>query len=281
MESELTSDDDVRLQSIRQSHNDQDTPTMSLTANDEEWDTKEGWPVVTAGSAIFFVYLGLVYSYGIVQLHLSEAHLASVSTLSFIGSVGAAMSPLTGMIVARVIKLTGYRVTALMGSILLGLGEFTAGWSTKSVPAMFVTQGFVFGIGSALLFLVRKYCARLCLYGLRISSYCMLIKFAASSHGAVVVVQAKARACDWYCLWRRGNRIRGYIAFSGEADWGCWTGIGFEDSWGCSLGDLHPSIVLFESTRGAWPCRVKYSMVRLLTRAFNVVMPRIYVVSDW
>ncbi|OAQ67584.2 monocarboxylate transporter [Pochonia chlamydosporia 170] len=153
MDSELTSDDDVRLQSIRQSDNEQDTPTMSLTANNEEWDTKEGWPVVTAGSAIFFVYLGLVYSYGIVQLHLSEAHLASVSTLSFIGSVGAAMSPLTGMIVARVIKLTGYRVTALMGSILLGLGEFTAGWSTKSVPAMFVTQGFVFGIGSALLFL--------------------------------------------------------------------------------------------------------------------------------
>ncbi|KAK6831633.1 hypothetical protein RU639_002644 [Aspergillus parasiticus] len=118
-----------------------------------DWDRKEGWPVVAAGSAIFFVYLGLVYSYGIVQLHLADAHLASASTLSFIGSLGAAMSPLMGMIVARIIKRIGYRATAFIGSIFLGLGEFTAGWSTQSVPAMFATQGFLFGIGAAMLFL--------------------------------------------------------------------------------------------------------------------------------
>lgn len=122
-----------------------------------EWDKKEGWPVVAAGSAIFFVYLGLVYSYGIVQLHLADAHLASASTLSFIGSLGAAMSPLMGMIVARIIKRIGYRFTAFIGSIFLGLGEFTAGWSTQSVPAMFATQGLLFGIGAAMLFLVIKY----------------------------------------------------------------------------------------------------------------------------
>ncbi|PIG88151.1 monocarboxylate transporter [Aspergillus arachidicola] len=118
-----------------------------------EWDKKEGWPVVAAGSAIFFVYLGLVYSYGIVQLHLADAHLASASTLSFIGSLGAAMSPLMGMIVARIIKRIGYRATAFIGSIFLGLGEFTAGWSTQSVPAMFATQGVLFGTGAAMLFL--------------------------------------------------------------------------------------------------------------------------------
>ncbi|BCS24889.1 uncharacterized protein APUU_41333A [Aspergillus puulaauensis] len=128
-------------------------PPQYSTDTDPTWDTKEGWPVVAAGSAIFFVFLGLIYSYGIVQLHLAEAHLASVSTLSFIGSVGAAMSPLTGMLVARVIRVVGYRYTAFLGGILLGLGEFTAGWATKSVPAMFVTQGFLFGVGAGLLFL--------------------------------------------------------------------------------------------------------------------------------
>ena len=55
-------------------------------ANDV-WDSREGWPVVGAGAAIFFVYLGLVYSYGIVQLQLERRQLASVPTLSFIGSV--------------------------------------------------------------------------------------------------------------------------------------------------------------------------------------------------
>ncbi|KAE8313780.1 major facilitator superfamily domain-containing protein [Aspergillus transmontanensis] len=122
-----------------------------------DWDKKEGWPVVAAGSAIFFVYLGLVYSYGIVQLHLADAHLASASTLSFIGSLGAAISPLMGMIVARIIKRIGYRATAFIGSIFLGIGEFTAGWSTQSVPAMFATQGLLFGIGAAMLFLVIAY----------------------------------------------------------------------------------------------------------------------------
>lgn len=125
------------------------------TSTEPTWDTKEGWPVVAAGSAIFFVFLGLIYSYGIVQLHLAESHLASVSTLSFIGSVGAAISPLTGTLVARVIRTVGYRYTAFLGGIFLGLGEFTAGWATKSVPAMFVTQGFLFGVGAGLLFLVR------------------------------------------------------------------------------------------------------------------------------
>lgn len=129
-------------------------PEATVIFAENDWDRPEGWPVVIAGSAIFFAYLGLIYSYGIVQLHLSEARLASVSTLSFIGSVSASMSPLGGMVVARLIKKVGYRATAAIGGCFLGLGEFTAGWSTRSVPAMFVTQGFLFGIGAALLFLV-------------------------------------------------------------------------------------------------------------------------------
>lgn len=123
---------------------------------EDHWDSKQGWPVIAAGSALFFVYLGLIYSYGIVQLHLAEARLAPVSTLSFVGSVAAALAPLTGTVVARVIRKIGYRATALTGSFLLGLGEFTAGWATGSVPAMFVTQGALFGAGAALLFLVRR-----------------------------------------------------------------------------------------------------------------------------
>ncbi|PKS11717.1 hypothetical protein jhhlp_001705 [Lomentospora prolificans] len=128
-------------------------PLRQTVIADDDWDSKEGWPVVAAGSAIFFVYLGLIYSYGIIQLHLSEARLASVSTLAFIGSVAAAISPLTGPIVARIINRLGYRTTAAIGAGFVGLGEFAAGWSTKSVPAMFITQGFLFGIGRSLLFL--------------------------------------------------------------------------------------------------------------------------------
>ncbi|KAF2219530.1 hypothetical protein BDZ85DRAFT_276287 [Elsinoe ampelina] len=121
--------------------------------HDDGWDKPEGWPVVAAGSPIFFVYLGLIYSYGIVQLHLNRANLASMSTLSFVGSVSAAMSPLAGMLVARLFRRIGYRATSIMGSVFSGLGEYTAGWSTKSVTAIFLTQGVLFGTEAALLFL--------------------------------------------------------------------------------------------------------------------------------
>ena len=160
MEPQLDNHDSIRLERMSRSANDnQALDTRNPEENvspDNDWDNKEGWPVVAAGAAIFFVYLGLIYSYGIVQLHLTEARLASVSTLSFIGSVGAALTPLTGMIVAQIIKRIGYSATAFIGGLFLGLGEFTAGWSTKSVPAMFATQGFLFGVGASLLFLVKK-----------------------------------------------------------------------------------------------------------------------------
>jgi hypothetical protein len=155
-------DDGIRLEQMPRGNNQDQRMTdpgegptqFNQICPEDDWDKKEGWPVVGAGSAIFFVYLGLIYSYGIVQLHLTESRLASVSTLSFIGSVAAAIGPLTGTIVARIIRRIGYRATAFTGSIFLGLGEFTAGWSTKSVPAMFVTQGILFGVGASLLFLV-------------------------------------------------------------------------------------------------------------------------------
>lgn len=126
----------------------------------EPWDrydeTNEGWIVVAACSAFFFVFLGLTYSYGIIQLHLAKAKLANVSTLSFVGSLAASLSPLAGMLVARVVGKIGYRFTLLMGGFFIGLGEFTASWSTKSVAAIFITQGFIFGAGAAFCFLVRS-----------------------------------------------------------------------------------------------------------------------------
>jgi hypothetical protein len=144
--------DDSTQDLTRSAHGD--TEAIGIDSQSDGWDTKEGWSVVAAGAAIFFVYLGVTYSYGIVQLHLAKEHLASVSTLSFIGSVGAAMSPMFSMITSRIITRIGYRRTAGIGGFLLALGVFTAGFATKSVGGMFLTQGFLYGAGAALLFLV-------------------------------------------------------------------------------------------------------------------------------
>ena len=130
-----------------------DVPNSQQESQDGD-ERKQGRLVVAASSSIFFVYLGLTYSYGIVQLYLVEYKLAKISTLSFVGSLAASISPLAGTIVVRVIRKVGYSATACLGGFLLGLGELTASWSTRSVPGFFVTQGLIFGMGAALCFLV-------------------------------------------------------------------------------------------------------------------------------
>ena len=77
-------------------------PEDGHQANDV-WDSAEGWKVVVAGASIFFVYLGLVYSYGIMQLHFEQKQLANVPTLSFIGSVAVSQASrrFTGSQLAR------------------------------------------------------------------------------------------------------------------------------------------------------------------------------------
>ena len=190
-----------------------------------------------AGPTILFVSLGLIYSYGIMQLHLYKAHLASVSTLAFIGSVGSSMSPLIGMIVARIIGRIGYRATACMGGLFLGLGEFTAGFATRSVPAMFVTQGVIFGIGAGLLFLVRWFLAR-AFFGR------WLKLLAAGGDGSFAVVQKEARAGDWCCICRRWSRVGHYGPFSGQVDNNGRACKHFEVPRGCGMVHMHSGVLL-------------------------------------
>lgn len=122
--------------------------------SDFQEDSKQGWLCVAAGWCIFFVYMGLTYSYGIVQLHLANRNFADVPTLSYVGSIAAAISPFGAILTQKIMGRIGYRWSAAIGGTLLGLGEFAAGFSLKSLPGFFITQGVVFGIGAGLCFLV-------------------------------------------------------------------------------------------------------------------------------
>jgi hypothetical protein len=62
--------DNAASVSLETLHDQSQGQTIDQDAIQQQWDTKDGWPVVIAGASMFFVYLGLVYSYGIVQLHL-------------------------------------------------------------------------------------------------------------------------------------------------------------------------------------------------------------------
>jgi hypothetical protein len=66
---------------------------------------------------------------------------------------------------------------------------------------MFMTQGFLFGFGASLLFLVENGFPPDCCMRL------MLILLTARSNGSILVVQEEKRISNWYCLWRCRSRL--------------------------------------------------------------------------
>lgn len=75
-------------------------------------------------------------------------NLSSPSTLSFVGSLTCSCISFLALVNARVIRKIGARNTALVGVVLLGLGEVLSGFSTRNVGALFFTAGFVMGVGA-------------------------------------------------------------------------------------------------------------------------------------
>jgi hypothetical protein len=115
-----------------------------------KFDDPRGWIAVAAAACSLFVYLGVVYSWGIMQVRLVDVTGTSLTTLTFVGSLATSfmisLSILSGMAVRRL----GYQKTAFAGGLLMGLGEFLASWTTKHVGALFVFHGVIFGIGGGL-----------------------------------------------------------------------------------------------------------------------------------
>ncbi|GFF62389.1 hypothetical protein IFM51744_10955 [Aspergillus udagawae] len=98
--------------------------------------------------------MGASYTWGVMQAALVEKNSHSSSTLAFVGSLCPACISLLAVPNARVIRLIGAQVTALLGIFLLGLGSILSGFVTNSVAGLFMTWGFVGGLGTSLCFMV-------------------------------------------------------------------------------------------------------------------------------
>ncbi|RSL92206.1 hypothetical protein CEP52_013953 [Fusarium oligoseptatum] len=115
-----------------------------------EFDNPRGWIPVTAAACSLFVYLGVIYSWGIMQVRLVETTSSSLTTLTFVGSLGTSFMISLSVLSGIAVRKLGYQKTALSGAILMGLGEFLASWTTKHVGALFIFHGVIFGIGGGL-----------------------------------------------------------------------------------------------------------------------------------
>lgn len=107
-----------------------------------------GWVVIAGCATLTWWYLGLTYSWGIMQSALVERGLSSSSTISFIGSVNVTFNSLLALVHARFIRIVGTRKASLVGIVCLAGGQILSSFSTHNVGGLFFTSGVLGGLGT-------------------------------------------------------------------------------------------------------------------------------------
>lgn len=165
-----------------------------------EFDTRRGWIPVIAAACSLFAYLGVIYSWGIMQVRLVETANSSLTTLTFVGSLGTSFMISVSIFSGMAVRKFGYQMTALAGAVLMGLGEFLSSWTTEHVGALFVFHGVVFGVGGGLSIFVS------------LLSHCSPKTTWSNSSGLLdsssSVVQEVSRLGHGHCVWGRESRSR-------------------------------------------------------------------------
>ena len=106
-----------------------------------------GWVVTACAAVIASLFIGVTFNWGIIQHSLVATGLAPASTLAWVGSTSTGCISAFAALNSRVLQKVGARGGALMGVCSIGTGELLASFSTRNVPALFVTAGFVTGLG--------------------------------------------------------------------------------------------------------------------------------------
>ncbi|KJZ73209.1 hypothetical protein HIM_07406 [Hirsutella minnesotensis 3608] len=162
------------------------TPVAEQPSEDEaHLDSWRGWIVVAAAASSVFCYMGVIYSWGILQAEIARQKSMSLTSLTFVGSLATSFMSSISILVGKAIRRYGYRKTAFLGAFLLGLGEFLSSWFVDHLGALVVTHGFLFGIGGGLTIMP---CSTAPLYWFRKHKGLALgVVFGGSSLGAAVM----------------------------------------------------------------------------------------------
>ncbi|KAM0213090.1 hypothetical protein ACHAQD_009532 [Fusarium lateritium] len=131
--------------------------SLDVKPAEVEFDNPRGWIAVAAAACSLFVYLGVIYSWGIMQVRLVEVTGTSLTTLTFVGSLATSFMISLSILSGIAVRKFGYQKTALLGGILMGLGEFLASWTVGHIGALFAFHGVIFGIGGGLSIFVSVY----------------------------------------------------------------------------------------------------------------------------
>jgi MCP family monocarboxylic acid transporter-like MFS transporter 3 len=117
-----------------------------------------GWMVVFCCSITAFWSNGVINCWGVLQAALLDSSLRSVptSTVSFVGSLGLALSAGLGIFVVQFMRWAGSRRTSMAGVCLMGVSLISSSFCTAEVGALFGTMGILAGLGMSMVYTVSN-----------------------------------------------------------------------------------------------------------------------------
>ncbi|KAF9189589.1 hypothetical protein BGZ50_000689 [Haplosporangium sp. Z 11] len=113
-----------------------------------------GWLVVLASFIINFWAFGPTITFGVYQAHFLHENTfpgALPTDLSWVGSLGIASMFILGPFIAPMIRFMGLRAVVALGIVIASLGFIIASFATQ-LWHLYVTQGFLFGVGGGIVF---------------------------------------------------------------------------------------------------------------------------------
>ncbi|KAI1074556.1 MFS general substrate transporter [Whalleya microplaca] len=128
----------------------------SRLADSDVPDGGYGWVIVISCAVLSWWVIGTTYSWGVIQGALVEDGLSTPAVLSFVGSLGPTLLASIAILNSRIMRILGVRSTGLLGITLVGLAEIISSFTLKSLPALFMTEGAMLGLGYGLCFTVTS-----------------------------------------------------------------------------------------------------------------------------
>ncbi|XP_055320717.1 monocarboxylate transporter 12-B-like [Sitodiplosis mosellana] len=132
---------------------------LECNGNDEQVKNKQnaldggfGWVVVFASFFIFFISVGIVYSFGIIYTHLLDEFKESKGYTSFVMSLMTGLASLTSPISSLLVQKYGCSATTILGAVLCAISFFVGAFA-KNVFTLILTIGISGGFGFGLIFL--------------------------------------------------------------------------------------------------------------------------------
>ncbi|KAF9377041.1 hypothetical protein CPB97_010454 [Podila verticillata] len=148
-------DDDRNLEAYILPEVDDGAPPM-----DTSW---YGYVIVVASFIIYFIVFGTEHTFGVYQEYYSspqaEPWLKNTTSqgVAMIGTLATTFTYLLGAFSGRFADRAGYRISAVMGAVIMGAGLIGASFA-KSLSTLYICQGVVLGVGSSLVYLPAVSC---------------------------------------------------------------------------------------------------------------------------